>query len=97
MAEFLVLVRRDVARFSEAEFAPLLEPEAERVRELYTEGVVRRVWSRKDALGAVLLLEAENVDAVQALLRTLPLMQRDMLAVDAVVPLAPYRGFAPRA
>jgi len=96
MAEFLALVRRDVDRFSEAEFAPLLEPEAQRVRELYTEGVLRRVWSRKDVLGAVLLIEADSLDAAQAVLRTLPLAQRDMLGVDAVVPLAAYRGFAPR-
>src|SRR5581483_4976477 len=88
--------RRDVDRFSEAEFAPLLGPEAQRVRELYTEGVLRRVWSRKDVLGAVLLIEADSLEAAQAVLRTLPLAQRDMLGVDAVVPLAAYRGFAPR-
>jgi muconolactone delta-isomerase len=94
--EFIVLVRRDVDRYGEAEFAPLLEPEAQRVRELYIEGVIRRVWSRKDVLGAVLLLEAESVDAVHATLETLPLRQRGMLGIDAVVPLAGYRGFAPR-
>ncbi len=96
MPEFIAVLRRNIDRFSDEEFAPLLEPEAERVRELYTAGVLRRVWSRKDSPGALLLLEADDLEAAHEVLRTLPLVQRDMILTDLVVPLGPYRGFAPR-
>ena len=95
MAQFIALMRRMTERFTEEEFAPLLEPEAERVRELYTAGILRRVWSRKDVLGAVLLIEADSIDDARAALETLPLVQRAMIE-PTLVPLAPYRGFAPR-
>jgi len=96
MAEFIVALRRNVDQYTEAEFAPLLEPEAERVRELYTDGIVRRIWGRKDAPGAVLLIEAESREALDATLQTLPLVQRGMMIADLTAPVGPYRGFAPR-
>lgn len=94
--QILVLVRRRTERFSDAEFEPLLEPEAQAVRALYAQGVLRSVWSREDALGAVLLIEADSVDRMPEILSTLPLVQRDMAEVEKVVPMKGYRGFGPR-
>lgn len=96
MAQFFALLRRDLDKYTEADFAPLLEPEAERARTLYTEGFSRQVWSRKDAPGAAMVIEADSAEAARATLGTLPLIQKGMLIVEALVPLGPYRGFAPR-
>src|SRR5690348_13325397 len=60
--KFLALVRRKNEEFSEAQIAAYLEPEAERVRELYTQGVFRAVYSRADVKGAVVELECASVE-----------------------------------
>ncbi len=96
MAQFIALIARNYDRFSEDDFAPLLEPEAERARELYAEGTFRQMWGRLDVKGAVSLIEADSLEAVRAVLATLPLAQRGMLDIT-VLPLAGYRGFGPRA
>jgi muconolactone delta-isomerase len=96
MAQFIALLRRDYDRFREEDFAPLLEPEAERARALYTAGVYRQIWGRQDVPGAVVLLEAESVDAAREVVGTLPLIQKGMLLLETLIPLGPYRGFAPR-
>ena len=94
--QFLVLLRRITEKFSEADFAGLLEPEAEQARILYAEGVIRQIWSRGDAAGACLLIEAPDEAALRASLDRLPLFAAGMLEVTALVPLKPYRGFGPR-
>ena len=97
MAQFIALCRRDYDRFSEADFTPeLLEQEAERARALYTAGTFRAIWSRQDTPGAVILLEVGSLEEADAVLASLPLAIREMLALDALVPLMAYRGFAPR-
>jgi hypothetical protein len=97
MAQVMALLRRDYDRFPEAAFTPeLLHAEAERARQLYMDGVNRMMWSRGDAPGAVVLIEAESLDEALASIESLPLRQKEMLLVDVIVPLNPYRGFAPR-
>ncbi|HTW84259.1 MAG TPA: hypothetical protein VMD91_09350 [Candidatus Sulfotelmatobacter sp.] len=96
MAQFIALLRRDYDRFREEDFAPWLEPEAERARELHAQGISRQIWSRKDVPGAAMILEADSVDACHAAIGTLPLIQKGMLILEALVPVGPYRGFAPR-
>jgi muconolactone delta-isomerase len=97
MAQFIALLRRNTDQYPASAFTPeLLEVEAERARELYTQGVYRMIWSRGDVPGAAILLEAESAEAAMAVLSTLPLYARGMLPLDALVPLVPYRGFAPR-
>lgn len=92
----IAVCRRRTESFSEQQFAQVLEPEAERVRELYTQGIVRAVWSRGDKLGAVLLLEVDSLDEARAAVGTFPLMQRGMLDLEMLIPLRGYRGFGPR-
>ncbi|HEY9181441.1 MAG TPA: muconolactone Delta-isomerase family protein [Candidatus Baltobacteraceae bacterium] len=94
--QFLVLVRRRTERFSDEQFAPLLEPEAQAVRTLYAQGIVRNIWSREDALGAVLLLEAQTPEHAHEAVATLPLVGSDMAEVEKIIPLKGYRGFGPR-
>jgi uncharacterized protein YciI len=94
MAQFIALCARDTS-FSDQDFAPLLEPEAERARALYGAGTFRAVWGRGDVPGAVILLEAETAEAAQAALASLPLVEKGMLEAT-LVPVGPYRGFLPR-
>ena len=97
MAQFIACVRRNYGDFPESEFRPeLLEAEAERARTLYRDGVFRQMWSRGDSPGAVILLESGSADEARAALETLPLQQRGMLLIDAVIPVMAYRGFGPR-
>jgi muconolactone delta-isomerase len=95
MAQFIALIARNYDGFTEDDFAPLLEAEAERARELYAAGTFRQMWGRLDVKGAVALIEADSPEAAQAELDTLPLNQKGMLEIT-LVPLNGYRGFGPR-
>jgi hypothetical protein len=92
---FLALVRRKMEQFSEEEVAKLLEPEAECVRALYTQGIFRAVWSRGDVKGAVVQMECASEAEAKNVLATLPFAQHG-IAEFQLIPLLPYRGFAPR-
>lgn len=92
--QFISISRRLTERFSDEEFAAHIEAERERVRELYRDGVVRSIWSRKDVAGAIMLLECPNEAAAQAAVGSLPLAQRGMLDVQ-IVSLSPYPAFFP--
>jgi muconolactone delta-isomerase len=94
--QFIAIVRRRTESFSEEEFTPLLEPEAEAIRRLYAHGVVRAIWSREDKPGAVTLMEAGSEDEAKEITDGFPLMQRGMLELEALIPLRGYRGFGPR-
>lgn len=94
--QFITVLRRRTETFSEEEFAPVLEPEAEAVRRLYAQGVVRTIWSREDRPGAVVVLEAGSVEEARTIVAGFPLAQRDMLEVEQLIPLRGYRGFGPK-
>lgn len=94
--QFLALVRRRTESFTDEQFAQVLEPEAQAIRKLYSQGVVRTIWSREDVLGAVLVLEAESLEAARAVVAAFPLVERDMAEVENVIGLKAYRGFGPR-
>lgn len=95
MAQFLALVRRNYRDYTEADFAPLLEAEAERARGLYADGTFRQMFGRKDVPGAVIVLEAASLEEAQAVVASLPLAAKGMLDVE-VMAIGPYRGFGPR-
>ena len=68
--QFLAISRMRTELFSDAEFAPLLENEAQRVRTLYLEGAVRQIWHRGDERGACSLLEADCEGAAREIIGT---------------------------
>jgi muconolactone delta-isomerase len=94
--EFMAVMRRRTEAFAQEEFDKYLEAEAEAVRSMYIAGTVRAIWSRGDAVGAVLLLEADSLEQAEQLVASLPLMQRGMLDREKLMPLRGYRGFGPR-
>jgi muconolactone delta-isomerase len=93
--QFLAVVRRLTESFAQSAFDALLDEEAEGVRRLYAEGVVRSAWSREDVLGACLLLEADSREHAESALMTLPLFLRNMVEYQ-IIPVRGYRGFGPR-
>jgi hypothetical protein len=93
--QVLVVVRRRTEAFSQEAFEALLEPEAEMLRTLYAEGIVRHAWSRTDVLGACLMLESASIEDAQAAFARLPLAAAGMLE-SQFIPLRGYRGFGPR-
>jgi hypothetical protein len=95
--QVLAVLRRRTESFSDADFTPLLEPEAQAVRALYIDGVVRAVWSREDTPGAALLLEARSEQHAREIVAQFPLARNGMLEIESIIPLRGYRGFAPRA
>ena len=92
--QFMAIVRRRIDAFTSEEFDAVLDAEAERVRALYTEGTLRSVHSRGDIPGAVLIFEGNDEASAHAAMASLPLAQRNMLEYQ-LIPLRPYRGFAP--
>ena len=93
--QFLALTRRRTEIFSEAEFADVLEAEAEQARSLYASGIFRQIFSRGDIPGAAIVLEAADAVEARRIADTLPLAQRAMMDVQ-IIELRPYRGFGPR-
>jgi muconolactone delta-isomerase len=94
--QFMALSRRITETFSDADFAPHLEDEAECARALYVAGFIRQIWHRADIGGACLLIDANSEESVRTTLATLPLVAAGMLEIISVVPLKPYAGFGPR-
>ena len=92
--QFLSISRRKTERFSEQQFAEHINAERERIRELYRDGIVRSIWSRKDVPGAVMLLECATEAEARAALDSLPLAERGMLEVQ-LVQLTGYPAFFP--
>ena len=94
--QFISISRRLTERFGAQEFDAHLDAERERVRELYRDGVVRTLWTRKDAPGAIMLIEASDEASARAALDSLPFAQRGMLEVQ-LFPVGPYPAFFPLA
>ncbi len=90
-----VLLRRRTEAFSEAEFAALLEEEAEEARRLYRDGITRHIYSRQDVLGALMQIEVASLEEAKAAIGRLPLVAKDMIEAT-FVPVGPYRGFLPK-
>ena len=94
--QFLTLSRRRTDVFPPEAFTPeLMARESQRVRELYSSGLLRQIWRRGDIPGAAILWEAASDSEVRAALDSLPIFQAGMLEILALVPLQSYPGFGP--
>ncbi|MBN1979298.1 MAG: superoxide dismutase [Anaerolineae bacterium] len=89
----ILAFEKEVSGVTEEAFKPHLKEEAARVWELYRAGVFRELYFRQDEPSAVLILECADVEEAKGFLRTLPLVQENLITFD-VIPLAPYPGFA---
>jgi muconolactone delta-isomerase len=92
--QFLSLSRRRTEQFPPEAFTPeLAAREGQRVKALYTSGILRQIWKRGDTPGAAILWEAADETEVRAAIATLPIFQAAMLEIVVVAPLEPYPGF----
>jgi len=92
---FLAIIKRKTSESSQSQLESLLEPEAEYVRKLYSQGIFRSVWSRGDVKGAVIELECESREEASRVLEGLPFAAAGLIDSE-IISLLPYRGFAPR-
>jgi hypothetical protein len=72
--------------------APRAHEELDALWRLYVSGAVREMYS-PGGLGAVLVLEAESIDAAQALLAELPLVANQIVDFE-LIGLRPFSAFA---
>ncbi|MCA1494111.1 muconolactone Delta-isomerase family protein [Sinorhizobium alkalisoli] len=91
--QFLVISRRLIEKFSDADFEPIVPLEGARARYLYSIGFTRQIWHRCDQPGACQIVEAASLDEARSHLSTLPLAEAGMIEFD-IIPLKPYVGFA---
>jgi muconolactone delta-isomerase len=93
---FLALATSDDAAFdrltSDAS-AALAESEARRTWELAQAGTIRSIDFRTDRRDVVLVLEADDEIAVQAILETLPMVEARLVSFE-IIGLRPYDGWA---
>ena len=89
-----VISRRRVDAFTEDQFAPLMEAEAEEARRLYGDSHLRAIYSMADTPGAILQFECASVEEAKKLMGRLPLCAAGMLDMT-FIPVRPYRGFLP--
>jgi muconolactone delta-isomerase len=93
--QFLSISRRRTDAFPAEAFTPeLVGGEAQRVKELYAEGVLRQVWKRGDMPGAAILWEAASEAEAREAIASLPLARAGMLEITTFLALEPYGGFA---
>ena len=92
--QFLSISHRQ-GDFTEADYAALVEDEAQRARVMYSEGHVRQIWHRADTPGACIVWEADTEEQVREKLNTLPFARAGMIEIS-IIPLKPYAGFRPR-
>jgi muconolactone delta-isomerase len=94
--QFLSMSRRRTDAFPPEALTPeLIAQEGQRVREMYAAGILRQIWRRGDAPGAVIVWEAASEAEVRAAIATLPLAQAGMIETAMLTALEPYPGFFP--
>jgi muconolactone delta-isomerase len=87
-----ISISRPLAGFTEDLYVSLVEAEVQRARVLYSEGAIRQLWHRADGPGVCILWEANRVEDVREMLKTLP-FARAGIVESTLVPLKPYIGF----
>jgi muconolactone delta-isomerase len=95
--QFMVTASRNPTNADAPIPAELREMEFQKIRELYSEGLIRNIWLRADGPGACLLVEAGSKEEVEEKLAALPYIHAGILAPPTIIPLKPYAGFGPRA
>ncbi len=70
----------------------LIRAEAQAAWKLYESGLVREVHYIEDMSGAVLTIEAKDLDEVKKGIESLPMIQAGLLDLD-YIPLKPYSAF----
>ena len=87
--KILVLARRDDRVPTEA-MQPHFQAEVQAIWDLYTQGIVREMYTRADQPGAaILMVEGETIQAARHALAKLPLVELNMIDLE-MIPFAPF-------
>lgn len=70
---------------------PHLAKEAKKALQLVAEDFFREIYSRADGNGAILVIEADSVEAAKQRTAELPLVAAGLLELE-FYPVGPYRG-----
>ena len=89
----ILAIEKESENTKSQDFKPFLKAEAKRVWELYQQNIIREMYFRQDISRAVLILECENVEEAQKVLKTLPLVRENLIYFE-LIPLVPYPGFS---
>jgi hypothetical protein len=66
-----------------------LVPENKLVWEMYTSSLIREMYFRTDTIGAVFILEADNVSTAEQAFNALPMVKQSLITAQ-FIPLAPF-------
>jgi hypothetical protein len=86
--QVLAIVARARGR-ADSEFGPYRVPEERRVWALVKSSVIRRMWSRADQPGAVLLLEVAGSSEAREAMASLPMARAGLVEIQ-LLELAPF-------
>jgi hypothetical protein len=86
--QVLAIVGRVQGR-TDSEFSPYRIPEERRVWALVKSSVIRRMWSRSDQPGAVLLLEVAGSSEARDVMASLPMARAGLVEIQ-LLELAPF-------
>ena len=90
----ILALEKEVAGVTADRFTQQIkQAEALKAWELHQEGVIRELYFRQDESSAVLMLECDDTDQAEEILKTLPMVAEGLIAFD-LIPLVAYPGFA---
>ena len=89
------VMRRRMEKYSQEDFAPHLDHEAEVARGLYGEGYIRGLYARQDVPGTIMQMEVESMEELDRVLARLPLISKGMIE-PMIIPVGPHRCFFPK-
>ena len=89
----ILAIEKEVNGITEEQIRPFLKTEAQKVWELYQNGLIREIYFTKNSHNAVLVLECTDENEAIKVLNTLPLVKEKLISFD-LSPLVPYDGFA---
>lgn len=89
----ILAIEKELATKTNVTDNALMEREARRAWELTQSGVFREIYFMGDRPLAVIVLEADSLEAAKKALDSLPLVQEKIIDFD-IIPLKAYPGFA---
>lgn len=89
----ILAIEKELATKTNVTDNALMEREARRAWELAQSGVFREIYFMGDRPLAVIVLEADSLEAAKKALDSLPLVQEKIIDFD-IIPLKAYPGFA---
>lgn len=70
---------------------PMLKKECRAVWELYKQNILREIYYLQDRPGVLMLLECEDIEAAQASVSAMPIVQEGYCEFD-FFPVVPFKG-----